>query len=343
MSVKLRMDLGKDSYDILIERGGLSQVGQVFDLDRRVLILTDDGVPCDYADTVAEACASPVIMTIPQGENSKSLDMLGDIWGVMLENGFTRTDCVVAVGGGVVGDLAGFAASTYMRGVDFYNIPTTLLSQVDSSIGGKTAINHGNIKNCVGAFYQPKAVMIDPNVLATLPQRQLSNGLAEAIKMAATCDKDLFERMEICQDLTTILDDMIVASLSIKQYVVEQDTTEKSLRRVLNFGHTFGHGIESQVAFDEERGLYHGECVALGMLPMCTPQVRERLVRVLKKAGLPTTMDVDIDAALTAVCHDKKMVGNTIHYVYVSEIGSFEFRKASLDDFSDMVKTSGAY
>ena len=343
MSVKLRMNLGKDSYDIWVERGALDKVGEFFNLDRRVLILTDEGVPCDYADVVAEACTSPVIMTVPQGENSKCLDVLGDIWSVMLENGFTRTDCVVAVGGGVVGDLAGFAAATFMRGVDFYNIPTTLLSQVDSSIGGKTAINHGEIKNCVGAFYQPKAVLIDPNVLATLSQRQLSSGLAEAIKMSATCDAELFSRMEESQDMLAMLDDIIVASLRIKQYVVEQDATEKSLRRVLNFGHTFGHGIESQVAFEEERGLYHGECVALGMLPMCTPAVRERLVRVLQKAGLPTTMNVDMDAALDAVSHDKKMEGATIHYVYVSEIGSFEFRKADLETFAQMVRTSGAY
>ena len=338
----LRMNLGKDSYDILVERGVLSRVGEVLNLDRRVLILTDDGVPEMYADAVAEVCGKPVIMTIPQGENSKCVEMLADIWGVMLENGFTRTDCVVAVGGGVVGDLAGFAAATFMRGVDFYNIPTTLLAQVDSSIGGKTAVNHNSIKNCVGAFYQPKAVVIDPDVLSTLDKRQIAAGLAESIKMAATNDADLFERMEQ-GDLFDMLDDIIVASLNIKKYVVEQDATEKSLRRVLNFGHTFGHGIESQVAFEDERGLYHGECVALGMLPMCSAPVRERLVGVLQKAGLPTTTNIDIDAALAAVSHDKKMEGSTIHFVYVPEIGSFEFRKASLEDFASIVKNSGAF
>ena len=196
MSVTLRMNLGKDSYDILVERGALSRVGDILDLNRRVLILTDDGVPSDYAETVADACKQPVIVTVPQGENSKCAEALTDIWSVMLEHGFTRSDCVVAVGGGVVGDLAGFAAATFMRGIDFYNIPTTLLSQVDSSIGGKTAINHGGIKNCVGAFYQPVAVVIDPDVLVTLDKRQLTSGLAESVKMAATSDADLFARME---------------------------------------------------------------------------------------------------------------------------------------------------
>ena len=343
MSVTLHMNLGKDSYDILVERGALSRVGEIFDLDRRVLIVTDSGVPADYAEAVAEACKSPVIVTLPEGENSKCVEALSDLWSIMLENGFTRTDCVVAVGGGVVGDLSGFAAATFMRGIDFYNIPTTLLSQVDSSIGGKTAVNHGEIKNCVGAFYQPKAVVVDPDVLATLDKRQLASGLAEAIKMAATCDAELFCRMENCDDLSAMLDDVIVASLNIKKYVVEQDATEKSLRRVLNFGHTFGHGIEAQVAFEDSRGLYHGECVALGMLPMCPPTVRERLVKVLTKAGLPTTTNVDIDAALAAVSHDKKMEGSTINYVYVPEIGSFEFRKATLEDFANIVKNSGAF
>ena len=136
-----------------------------------------------------------------------------------------------------------------------------------------------------------------------------------------------------------MLEDIIVSSLRIKKYVVEQDATEKSLRRVLNFGHTLGHGIESQVAFEDERGLYHGECVALGMLPMCAPEVRRRLKSVLEKAGLPTTTDVDIDAALAAVGHDKKMEGSTINYVYAPEIGSFEFRKASLSQFAALVKS----
>lgn len=337
MSEILRMALGKDSYDIVVERGALRRIGELLNLDRRVLIVTDDGVPPVYAETVAEACAEPIIVTYPQGEDTKSFEVLADLCAVMLDHGFTRTDCVVAVGGGVIGDLSGFAAASFMRGIDFYNIPTTLLSQVDSSIGGKTAINHEGVKNCVGAFYQPKQVVIDPEVLSTLPARQVSNGLAEAIKMAATCDKDLFERIE-AGDPMEMLDEIIVSSLRIKKYVVEQDATEKSLRRVLNFGHTLGHGIESQAALrDGDRALYHGECVALGMLPMCAPEVRDRLVTVLKKAGLPTETDIDTNAALAAVSHDKKMEGGKINYVYCPEIGCFEFRSASLDEYAEAV------
>ena len=325
---------GVENGPYVVERGALSRVGAYLQLDRRVLILTDDGVPPVYAETVAEACAYPIIVTYPQGEDTKSFEVLADVTAVMLEHGFTRTDCVVAVGGGVIGDLAGFAAATFMRGIDFYNIPTTLLAQVDSSIGGKTAINHEGIKNCVGAFYQPKKVVIDPNVLSTLPSRQLANGMAEAIKMAATCDALLFEQMEN-EDPLTILDRIIVDSLRIKKSVVEQDETEKSLRRVLNFGHTLGHGIESEFGM---RDLYHGECVALGMLPLCAPHVRARLLKVLKKVGLPTTVDADLDRVLEAVAHDKKMEGDTIHYVYVPEIGQFEFRSAPLAEFKTLAK-----
>ena len=330
----LRMELGKESYDVVIERGVLSRAGDLLDLRRKVLIVTDEGVPAQYAARVAEACAAPVTVTVPQGEGSKSLATLERLLAAMPEENFTRSDAVVAVGGGVVGDLAGFAASCYMRGIDFYNIPTTLLSQVDSSIGGKTAVNLNGVKNCVGAFYQPKKVLIDPAVLSTLPPRQLSNGMAEAIKMILTFDAPLFERLER-EDPADLLDELIEASLRIKAYVVERDVKEALLRRVLNFGHTLGHGIESSM---ELQGLYHGECVALGMLPMCDPDLRPRLRAVLQKAGLPVDVPVDLDRALEAVAHDKKLTGAEIHYIWVPAVGQFEVRSASLEDFKAMIR-----
>ena len=178
----IRMDLGENGYDIVVERNALNKIGEYINLNRRVLIVTDDGVPKTYAETVAKQCKTAVVCSVKSGEESKSLETFGALLKSMLDNGFSRKDCVVAVGGGVVGDLAGFVSSAYMRGVDFYNIPTTLLSQIDSSIGGKTAINFGGVKNIVGAFYQPKKVVIDAQLLKTLEPRQLSNGLAEAVK-----------------------------------------------------------------------------------------------------------------------------------------------------------------
>jgi 3-dehydroquinate synthase len=249
----------------------------------------------------------------------------------MLEKGFTRTDCVVAVGGGVVGDLAGFCAASYMRGIDFYNIPTTLLSQVDSSVGGKTAVNLDGIKNIVGAFYQPKKVLIDPDVLSTLDKRQFSNGLAEAIKTAVCFDEKMFDMFENC-NINDNIEKIIEMSIKIKSGVVESDEKESGLRRALNFGHTIGHGIEAQ------GGLYHGECVALGMLAMCSPQVRTRLEKVLKKAGLPIKYEYDKAKILEAVSHDKKMAGETLNTVYVDKVGSYQFRTVTFEEFKNIFK-----
>ncbi len=320
----LPVDLKTNAYEIVLERGCLHRVAERLDLDRRVLIVTDDGVPEQYAAAVAEQCARPDILRIPQGEASKNFEQLQGILARMLELDFTRGDCVVAVGGGVVGDLAGFAASVYMRGVDFYNLPTTVLSMVDSSVGGKTAIDLNGIKNVVGSFYQPKKVLIDPNVLDTLPRRQISNGLAEAVKMALTSDSALFELFETGDPLAEI-DTVIERSLRIKSDVVVQDEKEQDLRKILNFGHTIGHGIESFAGPD---GLYHGECVALGMIPMCAPAVRQRLIPVLEKLALPTSYPLDEEAVYRALLHDKKARGTKITVIRVEQVGSFRMEQA---------------
>ncbi len=322
-------------YDIHLERGILGECGKILRLDRRVLVVTDSGVPEEYARAVMDACRFPTLITLPEGEGSKSLSSLEGLLSAMLGAGFTRTDAVVAVGGGVIGDLAGLAASLYMRGIDFYNIPTTLLAQVDSSIGGKTAVDLLGVKNCVGAFYQPKAVLIDPDVLSTLPRRQLAAGLAEAIKMAATSDAALFERIEAEDDPYTILDEIILGSLRIKRSVVEADEREGGLRRVLNFGHTLGHGYESAAALS---GLLHGECVALGMLRLSSSAVRARLLPLLRRVGLPTESPLSADEVLSAVAHDKKADGDSIRYIYVETIGSFTEKKTSLSEFCRTVK-----
>lgn len=312
------MQLGENSYDILVEKGILAHAGTQLRLDRRVLVVTDSLVPPAYAETLAKQCREPVICTVESGETSKSLGGLETLLQTMLDHGFSRKDCVVAVGGGVVGDLAGFAASMYMRGVDFYNIPTTLLSQIDSSIGGKTAINFGGVKNIVGAFYQPKKVLIDPDLLRTLPPRQLSNGLAEAVKMALTSDAELFRLIE-SENIADNLDTIIVRSLQIKKNVVEKDVREAGLRRVLNFGHTVGHGIETNSA------LYHGEAVALGLLPMCAETIRPRVIAVLQKCALYRKIPYDWDKIAEAAFHDKKADGGMVCVTMVDEVGSFRF------------------
>ena len=316
------MNLGQSSYDILVERGVLAKAKEHLNLNRRVLVVTDAGVPAAYAQALAAQCKESTIVTVEEGEGSKSMEIFGKLLQTMLEQGFSRKDCVVAVGGGVVGDLSGFAASAYMRGVDFYNIPTTLLSQIDSSIGGKTAINFGGIKNIVGAFYQPKKVLIDPDLLKTLPPRQIANGLAEAIKMALTSDEALFALFEE-QDIERNLDEIIIRSLNIKKSVVEQDEKETGLRKILNFGHTIGHGIESS---EQMPALYHGECVALGMLPMCSEELRPRVLAVLKKCGLYRQLQYDWDKITEAAFHDKKADGAAVTVTLVAKAGSFELK-----------------
>lgn len=333
--MNIHLDLKENSYDIIAQRGILEKAGEHLNLNRRVLVVTDSGVPGIYAETLAKQCKSPIICTVESGEASKSIETFTKLLHIMLDNDFSRKDCVVAVGGGVVGDLSGFVASAYMRGVDFYNIPTTLLSQIDSSIGGKTAINFGGIKNIVGAFYQPKKVLIDPELLKTLPERQISNGLAEAVKMALTSDRELFEIFEN-KTIKENIDEIIIRSLNIKKNVVEQDEKESGIRKILNFGHTIGHGIESSVNMEE---LYHGECVALGLIPMCDEKVRLRVVNVLKKCNLYNLIDFDWDKIGEVMFHDKKADGDTVAVTTVNEIGKYEIRTMKCSQVIDMAKS----
>jgi len=326
----LQVNTSQGGYDIILQRGGLHRVGEWFHLDRKVLVVSDSGVPDEYGMIVASQCKEAILFAFEQGESSKCMDTYVSLLQTLAEHQFTRTDCIVAVGGGVVGDMAGFAAATYMRGIDFYNVPTTVLSQVDSSIGGKTAIDFCGYKNLVGAFYPPRGVLIDADTLQTLPLRQVANGVAEIIKMALTHDAPLFSLLETSDAVT---DEILYRALCIKKQVVEADERENGLRRVLNFGHTLGHAVESL-----SPDLYHGECVALGMIPMCGAATRNRLLTVLKRWGLPTERHCDEDAVLRACRHDKKADGEHITVVYVPAAGTFEFLKMPFEEYEKIVR-----
>ena len=325
---RICVNLEKDSYDIMLGCGLLSHACEYFKLDRKVLILTDKGVPPEYADKIASQCKDPFVWIIGQGESEKSFYNFEAVLNFMAKNQFTRTDCIVAVGGGVVGDLAGFVASSYMRGIDFYNVPTTLLSQVDSSIGGKVAINLERYKNTVGAFYQPKCVLIDPETLLTLDIRQIRAGLVESLKMATTSDKELFEIFENGEYLNDI-ENVILRSLLIKKGIVERDVNEKGERKILNFGHTIGHAIESST------DLIHGEAVALGMLYMCDENVSNRLFNILYEMGLPLETKIDTDSLHQFILRDKKADGDFITITFVNEIGKAELRKLPIKNIRD--------
>lgn len=331
----LHLDLSERGYDITVGRGLLAHANEYFNLNRRVFIVTDSGVPEVYAKTVSSFAKESVIVTVAEGEGSKSPEVYVSLLNKMVEFGMTRSDCAVAVGGGVVGDLTGFLSATYMRGIDFYNVPTTLLSQVDSSIGGKTAINLGGVKNIVGAFHQPRGVLVDLDTLKTLDKRQIANGLSEAIKMSLTSDEELFRFFEDEEITEDSLERIVVDSLKIKKQVVEEDEREGGLRKILNFGHTFGHAVEAE---EEMRGFYHGECVAIGMLVTSSEAVRKRLIKVLKKVGLSTEYKGDIDRALSFISHDKKCTGSSVSVIFVDTPGTYRIEKMTIDDFAALVR-----
>lgn len=325
----LSVTTGSGAYEITVKRGAIESIGEIFDLERKVLVVTDSGVPEKYAQKVASCCAAPVVVTLDEGESTKCIATFEMLEKTMLDSGFCRDDCVVAVGGGVVGDIAGFAASAYMRGIDFYNVPTTLLSQVDSSIGGKTAVNFGATKNIIGAFYPPRAVAIDPDTLSTLDKRNIASGLAECIKSALIGDEDLLNIIE--KSTGENVDEIIFRALKVKKRFVELDEKESGVRRALNFGHTIGHAIEMQ------SGLLHGESVALGMLPMVSGEIRERITAIYEKLGLPTNYDVP-QGTKELIKRDKKATGELITAVAVNTVGTYEFVKMTPEEIEEKAR-----
>ena len=321
----IEVKLDKNSYKIHIEKGLINSLSDYIDISKKTLFVTDEGVPKKYLDTVIKGFKNAFVAIIDSGEESKSIDNYVRLNQILLSNNFTRNDQVVALGGGVVGDLSGFVASTYMRGISFYNIPTTLLSQVDSSIGGKTAIDFGGIKNVIGSFYQPSAVIIDEGVLDTLDNMQFTSGLAEAIKMAACFDEELFELIEN-NKARDIAEEIIYKSLLIKKKVVEEDEKESGLRRVLNFGHTIGHGIEML------SNTSHGHAIALGMLFMSSKEVEERLIKIYTKEGIPNYINLNKEKLIEVLKHDKKCVDDKIYAIYVDKIGEYRIELKSIEE-----------
>lgn len=329
------MDLeikGRDrDYRIHLGRGSLRSLGHYMDLNRRVLILADEGIPEVYIDQVACQCQSPCPVRVPSGEGAKSLESYESILRVMVEEGFTRRDCLLALGGGVVGDLGGFVAASYMRGIDFYTVPTSLLAQIDSSIGGKTALNFGGFKNMIGAFHHPRSVVVDPDTLASLPDRHFRNGMGEVIKTAAILDPDLYRAL--CDhEAEDRMEEVIMACLRAKARIVEEDFTDHGVRQVLNFGHTVGHAIEAS------SDLLHGESVAVGMTYFSSPGVLESLLPLLESYGLPTRTPVPADTLFRAILHDKKLDRGEVRAIFLEEVGHPEIRRISLEEMEDLLR-----
>lgn len=327
--MKLHVDLKENGYDIVMEKGLLCRLGTYVDLQRKVMIVTDSGVPPLYAQTIRQQCQNAYVYTIEKGEDSKSLSVFKKICEAMLQHGFSRKDCVIALGGGVVGDLSGYVAASYMRGIDFIQVPTTTLSQIDSSIGGKVAINLSEVKNILGAFYQPKIVLIDTDTLKTLPKRHFYNGLAEALKAGLIYDRELFEIFQT-KDILEQLETIIYRSLLVKKAVVEQDEKEMGLRKILNFGHTIGHAIESNYHLSE---YLHGECVAMGMLYFIEDEaLKEQVKQIYQKLHFPDTPAFDKEKVYQLLCKDKKADKNHVTIVKVYEAGKAVLEEMELEN-----------
>ena len=336
---KLTMNLGERSYDIILKNGALENLYQFARLDRRVAVVTDTGVPAAYAQRVADQCKDARIITVPQGEGSKSFKVLESVLRQMLDFHMGRGDLVIAVGGGVVGDLTGFAAASYQRGVRFIQVPTTLLSQVDSSVGGKTAVNHPLGKNMIGAFYQPASVVVDLDCLKTLPPRELASGLAEVIKYGIILDGAFFNWLEENLDALLRLDGPAMAycirrCCELKAEVVAADERETGLRALLNLGHTFGHAIEAEMGYGN---WLHGEAVAAGMVMAARTSERlgqfssaetQRIITLLTRAGLPVNgpREMSAQAYLPHMLRDKKVLAGEMRLILPLAIGKSEVR-----------------
>ena len=315
---KLTVHTKDRDYDVLLERGILTRAKELIQPDGMVYLVSDDGVPEKWRNILQEQFPEAPYYIFPAGEQSKNLATWQKILEDMLAHNLSRKDMVIALGGGVTGDMAGFAAASYMRGIRYVNIPTTSLSQIDSSIGGKTAVDLAGAKNCVGAFWQPSLVLVDPDVLSTLSTRQLHNGLIEAVKEGLTFDEDLFAIFER-DDYLDHLEEIIWRCLQIKKDVVEKDERESGLRKLLNFGHTYGHAYETYYGLS---GYLHGECVGMGMYTiMKNPDLKERLKKVLQRMQEPYACDADHDAIARLIMHDKKADHDHVTIVQVDEIG----------------------
>ena len=295
-----------------------AQMAEEFNLGERDVVLTNEFIYTPFMKELGLKCNFVFQEKFGAGEPSEA--MIQTMYDAIPYDSYDR---VIAVGGGVVGDLAGFAASIYMRGIDFINCPTTTLSMIDSSIGGKTAVDLGETKNIVGSFWQPKLVIVDPSTLATLPRRQYINGLAESVKASLLADPELFAIFEK-GDIDEQIGEIIYRSLRFKKSIVEQDETERGMRKALNFGHTIGHGIEAVKGVKGRRtvGLYHGECVALGMLPMIESKALQKRVRaVYRRLGLPLRTAYNKDKVYAEMLHDKKAQGGQITVIKVPGLG----------------------
>ncbi len=350
--------LGERSYDIHIGQGLLGRLGEMLSgikLKGKALVVTNPVIGRRYGRTALRSLKQTgfqaSILTVPEGEQTKSLSWASSILDALVAHRFERQSVVIALGGGVIGDLAGFAASLYMRGIPFVQVPTTLVAQVDSSVGGKTGVNHPLGKNLIGTFHQPHVVIIDTDTLQSLPEREWRAGLAEVIKYGVIADPTFFAYLErnmagLLARETKCVMHAVQRSCQIKAQVVSEDERESDRRRILNYGHTIGHALES---FGQYRTLIHGEAVAIGMvqeadlarhLGFCSSEVVARQTQVIHAAALPVSLPTVTAGVLwAAMQHDKKVLAGKVQCVFPTEIGSIRIAPIERPEFAKWLST----
>lgn len=342
----LKVDLGEYSYPIYIGFDILHKLGSYISKivdPSKVLIISNKIIFDHYGEEIGKSLDNAGFKwsytLIPEGEENKNIETANKLWDACFQNQLDRKSLIIALGGGIVGDISGFIAATYMRGIPFIQIPTTLLAQVDSSVGGKVAVNHPQGKNIIGAFYQPKMVFADTKVLLTLPEREIKTGLAEVIKYGVIWDREFFSWLQENQEMIFQLNKeamghIVKTSCIIKAKVVGEDEKENGLRAILNYGHTFGHAYEALTKYERYT---HGEAVAIGMvsaaitankLDMISSDAVQKIVELIKAFDLPTNYEnLSVDEIINKMYYDKKTTGGKITYIIPSSVGRVEIIK----------------
>lgn len=333
----LQVPIKNAPYKVYLDKGLLKHLGSFINDKQAYVIITDDGVPLSYIKQVQSTVNIRAVLTFSQGEQHKNLKTIESLINQLQDLHITRNDTLIALGGGIVGDVTGFLAAIYLRGIDYYNIPTTLLSQIDSSVGGKVGVNSEKAKNAIGQFKQPKAVFIDPNVLKTLDERQYNNGMAELIKHAIIKDETLFNDLANI-DFDSNIIDFIYRSISIKKDVIIQDVFDYSERQLLNYGHTIAHAIEKA----SNHQIYHGEAVAIGMVIMAKDCENVEIIKsLLGKFNLPTQTHFNYQDLLPYMLNDKKLKQDKITLIIVKKIGHAFLKEGRVADLESYLSKRG--
>ncbi len=326
---KVLVNLKERSYSVIIQQNLLDNIENYIDTNQEFVIFSDDFIPKEHINKIIPKLNPKMVEFIPHGEHSKSMEMAYSLINLMIDKRVTRGATIIAFGGGVIGDLAGFIASVYMRGLDYIQIPTTLLSMVDSSVGGKVGINAENMKNAIGSFKQPKVVLVDPTTLKTLDKKQFNNGVAEVIKYGLIAGKSLYEDL-MNNDIHDHLDDYIYKCVKIKADIVSKDELDLGIRQILNYGHTLGHALEQASNYK----LLHGEAVSIGMAFMAkNKSFEDNLISMLKKYNLPTSYEYNKDQILKLIETDKKATQNKLNIIMVDSVGKGYIQPTTIDYF----------